>query len=58
MSTDQCTLIGQLVNYPNWQVALYYSNRAVMYFYHTKGIGLFYNNLEKNNAKTVWSIMP
>ena len=32
MKTDQCTLIEQSGNYANWQVALYYSNRVVMYF--------------------------
>ena len=56
--TRSMYFIEQSVNYPNWQVALYYSNRAVMYFCHSKVTGLFYNKLEKNNAKTVWSIMP
>ena len=55
MSTYQCTLIEQSVIYANWQVALYYSNRAVMYFIKLVIHYFIINNLEKNNTKTVYN---
>ena len=59
MSTGQCTLIEQSVNYANWQVDyITLIEQSCISINSFKSTGFLYNNLEKNNVKTVWSIIP